>query len=71
MGWQHTHIEIIRTHYLLAITRAAEEDDGTEVIVVVCTAFDHTVLEGKTEIMCLRKKRMPESTAIFNVEAAT
>ena len=37
------------------------------VIVVVCTAF---VSVAKTEIMCLRAKRMPESTATFNVEAA-
>ena len=29
-----------------------------------------TVLEAKTEIMCLRAKGMPESTATFSVEAA-
>ena len=29
-----------------------------------------TVSEVKTEIMCLRTKGMPESTAIFSVEAA-
>ena len=52
----------------LAITRAAKEDDG--VIVVVCAAFGLTVSEAKTEIVCLRAKRMPESTAIFSVEAA-
>ena len=40
------------------------------VIVVVCTAFSPTVSEAKTEIMCLRTKRMPESTAIFSVDAA-
>ena len=40
------------------------------VIVVVCTAFGLTVSEAKTEIMCLRTKGMPESTAIFSVEAA-
>ena len=40
------------------------------VIVVVCVAFRLTVSEGKTEIMCLRAKGMPESTAIFSVEAA-
>ena len=40
------------------------------VIVVVCTAFDLTVSEAKTEIMCLRAKGMPESTATFCVEAA-
>ena len=39
------------------------------VIVVVCAAFDLTVSEAKTEIMCLRAKWMPESTAIFSVEA--
>ena len=40
------------------------------VIVVVCAAFGLTVSEAKTEIMCLRAKRMPESTATFSVEAA-
>ena len=40
------------------------------VIVVVCAAFGLTVSEAKTEIMCLRAKEMPESTAIFSVEAA-
>ena len=40
------------------------------VIVVVCAAFGLTVSEAKTEIVCLRAKRMPESTAIFSVEAA-
>ena len=40
------------------------------VIAVVCAAFGHTVSEGKTEIMCLRAKGMPESTAIFSVEVA-
>ena len=39
-------------------------------IVVVCTAFGLTVSETKTEIMCLRAKRMPESIATFSVEAA-
>ena len=40
------------------------------VIVVVCAAFGLTVSEVKTEIMCLRAKGMPESTATFSVEAA-
>ena len=40
------------------------------VIVVVCAAFCLTVLEGKTEIMDLRAKRMLESTTIFSVEPA-
>ena len=39
------------------------------VIVVVCAAFGLTVSEAKTEITCLRAKGMPESTAIFSVEA--
>ena len=39
-------------------------------IVVVCAAFGLTISEAKTEIMCLRVKGMPESTAIFSVEAA-
>ena len=40
------------------------------VIVVVCVAFGFTVSEAKTEIMSLRAKGMPESTATFSVEAA-
>ena len=40
------------------------------VIVVVCAAFGLTVSEANTEIICLRAKGMPESTAIFNVKAA-
>ena len=40
------------------------------VIVVVCAAFGLTVSEVKTEIMCLRAKGRPESTATFSVEAA-
>ena len=40
------------------------------VIVVVCAAFGLTVSEAKTEIMYLRVKGMPESTAIFSVEVA-
>ena len=38
--------------------------------VVVCAAFGLIVSEAKTEIMCLRAKRIAESTAIFSVEAA-
>ena len=40
------------------------------VIVVVCAAFGLTISEAKTEIMCLRAKGMPKSTATFSVEAA-
>ena len=40
------------------------------VMVVVCATFGLTVSEAKTEIMCLRAKRMPESAATFSVEAA-
>ena len=40
------------------------------VIVVACVSFGLTVSEAKTEIMCLRAKGMPESTATFSVEAA-
>ena len=40
------------------------------VIVVVCAMFDLIVSEAKTEIMCLRAKGMPKSTATFSVEAA-
>ena len=41
-----------------------------EVIVVLCAAFGLIVSKSKTEIMCLRAKGMPESTATFSVEAA-
>ena len=40
------------------------------VIIVVCAAFGLNVSEAKTEVMCLRTEGMPESTAIFSVEAA-
>ena len=40
------------------------------VIAEVRGAFGLTVSEAKTEIMCLRAKGMPESTAIFSVVAA-
>ena len=40
------------------------------VIVVVWASFGLAVSEAKTEIMCLRTKGTPESTAIFSVEAA-
>ena len=40
------------------------------VIVVVCAAFGLTVSEAKTEIVCLRAKGMPESTATFSLDAA-
>ena len=40
------------------------------VIVVVYAAFDLNVSETKAEIMPLRTKGMPESTAVFSVEAA-
>ena len=40
------------------------------VIVVVCAMFGLTVSDAKTEIVCLRAKEMPESTATFSVEAA-
>ena len=40
------------------------------VLVVMCAACGLTISEAKTEIMYLRAKGMPESTAIFSVEAA-
>ena len=40
-----------------------------EVIVVVGAAFGLTLLEANTEITCFRAKGIPESTAIFSVEA--
>ena len=36
------------------------------VIVVEFTAFDLTVFEAKTEIMCLRTKGMSESTVLHS-----
>ena len=42
----------------------------TGVMVAVYAAFGLTVSEAKTEMMCLRTKGMPESTALFSVEAA-
>ena len=36
-----------------------------EVVVVVSAAFGLTVSEAKAEIMCLRTKGVPESTAII------
>ena len=41
-----------------------------DVIVTVCAAFGLTVSEAKTEIMCLRTRRMPDAIATFSVEAA-
>ena len=43
---------------------------GVIVIVVVCAAFGLIFTEAKTKIMGLRAKWMPESIAIFSVEAA-
>ena len=41
------------------------------VIVVLCAAFGLPVSETRTEmILCLRTKRLPESTAIFSIEVA-
>ena len=40
------------------------------VIVVVCATFGLAVSEARTEIMCLRTRGMPESTAMFSMEAA-
>ena len=39
-------------------------------LAVVCVTFDLAASQAKTEIMCLRMKGMPESTAIFSVEVA-
>ena len=40
------------------------------VVVVVCALFSFTESEARTEIVCLRTKRVPESTAILSEEAA-
>ena len=39
-------------------------------IVIVCATFGLAVSEARTEIMCLRTRGMPESTAMFSIEAA-
>ena len=39
------------------------------VIMVVCAASGLTAWEAKTDIMCLRTNGIPESAAIFSVEA--
>ena len=41
-----------------------------DVNVVVCAAFGLTILETKTEIIRLRAKEMPESSAVLSVEEA-
>ena len=40
-----------------------------DVIVTVCAAFGLTVSEAKTEIMCLRTRRMSDAASTFSVEA--
>ena len=40
-------------------------------IVIVSAAFRLNVSKAKTEIICLRNKGMPESTAIFSVETTS
>ena len=52
------------------ISQSPEQLKMMGVIVVVCAAFCLTASEAKTKIMCLRAKGMPESTAIFSVDAA-
>lgn len=39
------------------------------VSVTVCAVFDLTVSETKTEIMCLCRRRMSDTTVTFSVEA--
>ena len=65
------HYETLRRALHRFLTRCIgwRKHDQLEVIVVVCAAFGLTVLEAKTEIMCLRAKGMPEFTAAFSVEA--
>ena len=55
----------------VALQSSKQLREFMSVIVVVCAAFGLTVSEVKTEIMCLRMRGMPESTAIFSVEAAS
>ena len=51
------------------VSRSPKQLKMMEVIVVVCAAFGLTVSEAKPEIMCSCAKGVPESTAIFSVEA--
>ena len=39
-------------------------------IVAVCAAFGLPCRKAQTEVVCLRTMRMPESTAMYSVEAA-
>ena len=40
------------------------------VILTVCAAFGLTVSEAKTEIMCLRTRRMSDAAVTFSVKAS-
>ena len=51
------------------IISTEEVNHMMKVIAVMRAAFGLTVSEAKTEIMCLRAKGVPESTALFSVEA--
>ena len=53
-----------------AVSQSPEQLRKMREFVVVCAAFGLTVSEAKTETMCLRAKGVPESIAIFTVEAA-
>ena len=52
------------------ISQSPEQPKMIGVMVVMSAAFRLTQLETQTEIMCLRTKGMPESTAVSSVEAA-
>ena len=56
--------------WVMPYAQSPEQLRKMGVIVVVCSTFGFTLSEAKTEIMCLRTKGMPESTATFSVEAA-
>ena len=58
-------IVVVCAAFEIAVLEANADDAE-----VVCAAFELAVLEAKTEIMCLRKKGMPESIAMFSVKAA-
>ena len=67
--WGLLYADEARGQSRLAIGQEAEEDDGRDGGCL--RGIWPRVSEAKTEIMCLRTKGMPESTAIFSVEAAS
>ena len=55
---------------LVDASAGVTKEEGHTGFLHLPSVFGLTVSEAKTEIMCLRTKGMPESTATFSVEAA-